>query len=110
MLGLKSLVVLALSAFAAAASPRAGEAAANGTAPANATTAAAPRDCKTIAELVVATPELSTLLSVVSDLELVNRFNSTKRRNVTVFAPTNDAFVSVNTTGLTQLDIFEILR
>jgi transforming growth factor-beta-induced protein len=56
----------------------------------------------TIAELAVATPQLSTLVTALSAAGLVNAFNSTDQ-TLTVFAPTNDAFNAVDSTLLTCL-------
>jgi len=50
---------------------------------------------KTIAELAVATPELSTLVAALKAANLVDTFS--KPGNFTVFAPTNDAFTKAMT-------------
>ncbi len=50
---------------------------------------------KTIAELAVATPELSTLVAALTAANLVDTFS--KPGNFTVFAPTNDAFAKAMT-------------
>ncbi len=49
---------------------------------------------KTIAELAVATPELSTLVAALTAADLVGPFDSCDDPKTTVFAPTNDAFAA----------------
>jgi transforming growth factor-beta-induced protein len=51
---------------------------------------AAPPERTTIADLAIATPELSTLVAAVVKADLVATLDG--RRQFTVFAPTNDAF------------------
>merc|ERR1711915_1173985 len=54
---------------------------------------AAPAPTKTIAELAIATPQLSTLLAAVKAAGLVETFAG--EGPFTVFAPTNDAFAKI---------------
>merc|ERR1712106_908163 len=56
---------------------------------------------KTIAELAIATPALSTLLAAVQAAGLVETL--TGEGPFTVFAPTNDAFAKIPTDALTGL-------
>ena len=49
---------------------------------------------KTIAELAIATPELSTLVAALTAADLVGPFDSCDDPKTTVFAPTNDAFAA----------------
>jgi len=58
----------------------------------------------TIAELAIATPALSTLVTAVTRAGLVEAI-SDRDANLTVFAPTNDAFAALlGSLGLTSLD------
>merc|ERR1711973_39935 len=54
---------------------------------------AAPAPTKTIAELAIATPQLSTLLAAVKAADLVETLSG--EGPFTVFAPTNDAFAKI---------------
>merc|ERR1711915_591446 len=54
---------------------------------------AAPAPSKTIAELAIATPQLSTLLAAVKAAGLVETLSG--EGPLTVFAPTNDAFAKI---------------
>merc|ERR1712073_39070 len=54
---------------------------------------AAPAPTKTIAELAIATPQLSTLLAAVKAAGLVETLSG--EGPFTVFAPTNDAFAKI---------------
>jgi len=56
---------------------------------------------QTIAELAIATPQLSTLLAAVSAAGLVETLSG--EGPFTVFAPTNDAFAKIPTDALTGL-------
>merc|ERR1712102_148325 len=62
---------------------------------------AAPAPTKTIAELAIATPQLSTLLAAVKAADLVETLSG--EGPFTVFAPTNDAFNKVPEEALTGL-------
>merc|ERR1712086_237750 len=62
---------------------------------------APPAPTKTIAELAIATPALSTLLAAVKAAGLVETLSG--EGPFTVFAPTNDAFAKIPTDALTGL-------
>merc|ERR1711892_2199 len=62
---------------------------------------APPAPTKTIAELAIATPALSTLLAVVKAAGLVETLSG--EGPFTVFAPTNDAFAKIPADALTGL-------
>merc|ERR1712123_456332 len=62
---------------------------------------APPAPTKTIAELAIATPALSTLLAAVKAAGLVETLSG--EGPFTVFAPTNDAFAKIPTDALTAV-------
>merc|ERR1712236_178434 len=62
---------------------------------------AAPAPTKTIAELAIATPQLSTLLAAVKAAGLVETLSG--EGPFTVFAPTNDAFAKIPSETLNGL-------
>merc|ERR1739838_495675 len=62
---------------------------------------APPAPAKTIAELAIATPALSTLLAAVKAADLVETLSG--EGPFTVFAPTNDAFAKIPTDALNGL-------
>merc|ERR1711935_374701 len=62
---------------------------------------APPAPTKTIAELAIATPALSTLLAAVKAAGLVETLSG--EGPFTVFAPTNDAFAKIPTDALNSL-------
>jgi len=62
---------------------------------------APPLPAKTIAEIAIATPDLSTLVTAVVAADLVSLFNGTGP--FTLFAPTNEAFAALPPGTLTNL-------
>merc|ERR1712079_943468 len=64
---------------------------------------AAPAPTKTIAELAIATPQLSTLLAAVKAAGLVETLSG--EGPFTVFAPTNDAFAKIPADTLKARDV-----
>merc|ERR1712002_1382512 len=62
---------------------------------------AAPAPTKTIAELAIVTPQLSTLLAAVKAAGLVETLSG--EGPFTVFAPTNDAFAKIPSSALNGL-------
>merc|ERR1712156_661566 len=62
---------------------------------------AAPAPTKTIAELAIATPQLSTLLAAVKAADLVETLSG--EGPFTVFAPTNEAFAEIPKDALDSL-------